>query len=110
MRSARSSLATSSTAPSSTPLRPSFHASATRMPNCSMVSGWVVGMSSTASCAPFLASEVGDTAQQATDQAKQAADQAQHAGGGLAGQAQDLEQKAGQAVDEAKQALGGLGD
>src|SRR3990167_7792198 len=54
MRSARSSLATSSNAPSSTPLRPSFHASATRRANCSMVSGWVVGTNSTASCAPLF--------------------------------------------------------
>ena len=39
MRSARSSFATTRIAPSSTPLRPSFHCSATRSANCSIVSG-----------------------------------------------------------------------
>jgi hypothetical protein len=34
--------------PSSAPLRPIFHASATRIEYCSMLSGWVVGTSRTA--------------------------------------------------------------
>ena len=49
IRSLRSSLAIKSSTPSSTPLRPSFHCSATRIPYCSTVSGCVVGTSNTAS-------------------------------------------------------------
>ncbi len=44
-------------APSSTPLRPSFQVSSTRMPNCSISSGWVVGSMSTAIWLPFFASK-----------------------------------------------------
>src|ERR1700682_5885868 len=57
MRSLRSSLATTSSAPSSIFLRPIFQASATRIENCSMVSGAVVGTISTAIWLPFLASK-----------------------------------------------------
>ena len=39
------------------PPRPSFHASARRMPNCAMSSGSVVGRISTAICAPLRASK-----------------------------------------------------
>src|SRR5579871_1592706 len=53
MCSLRSSLATTSSTPSSTPLRPSFQDSSTRTANCSTVSGWVVGNISTATCAPL---------------------------------------------------------
>src|SRR6185503_5068615 len=49
----RSSLATSSSAPSSTPLRPSFHESNTRTPYSTGASGLVVGTNSTAICAPL---------------------------------------------------------
>src|SRR5512139_1894599 len=42
--------------PSSIFLRPIFHWSATRMPNCAMSSGWVVGTISTAIWLPFCAS------------------------------------------------------
>ena len=57
MRTRRSFFATIRYAPSSTPLRPSFHASSTRMPNCSISSGWVVGTMSTAIWLPFFASK-----------------------------------------------------
>src|SRR5581483_233919 len=57
MRSARSFIATMSIAPSSTRLRPTFHASPTRMPYCSRVSGSVLGTSSTAICDPLRASK-----------------------------------------------------
>src|SRR3984893_12874383 len=57
MRSLRSSLATTRIAPSSIFLRPTFQASATRIENCSMVSGAVVGTISTAIWLPFLASK-----------------------------------------------------
>src|SRR3954469_13795301 len=53
MWSLRSFLATSRSTPSSTPLRPSFHASSTRTPYCSTVSGCVLGTISTATCAPL---------------------------------------------------------
>ena len=56
MRSLRSSLAITSSAPSSTFLRPIFQASATRIEYCSMVSGCVVGTISTAIWLPFLSS------------------------------------------------------
>src|SRR5512139_2566271 len=42
--------------PSSIFVRPIFHWSATRMPNCAMSSGWVVGTISTAIWLPFCAS------------------------------------------------------
>src|SRR5450755_1930240 len=57
MRSLRSSLATTSSAPSSIFLRPIFQVSATRNEYCSMVSGSVVGTISTATWLPFLASK-----------------------------------------------------
>ena len=57
MRSARSCIATSSSAPSSGFSRPSFQASTTRIEYCSIASGCVVGTISTAICAPFLASK-----------------------------------------------------
>src|SRR5262245_45659499 len=57
MRSSRSSLATMSSAPSSTPLRPSFHASTTLIEYCSIASGFVVGTISTATCAPLRCSK-----------------------------------------------------
>ena len=44
---------TSSSTPSFTPLRPSFHCSATRSAYCSIVSGFTVGTISTANWAPF---------------------------------------------------------
>src|SRR6202165_249470 len=56
MRSLRSSLATTSSAPSSIFLRPIFQVSATRIENCSMVSGAVVGTISTATWLPFRVS------------------------------------------------------
>ena len=56
MRSARSSFATSSSAPSSGFSRPSFQASTTRIEYCSIASGCVVGTISTAICAPLRAS------------------------------------------------------
>src|ERR1700690_1487844 len=57
MRARRSFFAISRIAPSSTPLRPSFHCSATRMPYCSISSGCVVGTISTAIWLPFFASK-----------------------------------------------------
>src|SRR5512146_1431472 len=57
MRSAWSSFATSSSTPSSTPLRPSFQLCATRIEYCSIVSGLVVGTISTATWLPFFASK-----------------------------------------------------
>src|SRR5260370_24599921 len=57
MRSLRSSLATIRIAPSSTFLRPTFQASATRIENCSMVSGAVVGTINAATWLPFLVSK-----------------------------------------------------
>ncbi len=57
IRIPRSSIATSNNAPSSTPLRPSCHASTTRIAYCSMVSGCVVATVNTASCAPVSASK-----------------------------------------------------
>src|ERR1700742_4191621 len=57
MRSLRSFLATSRIAPSSTRLRPTFQASATRIEYCSIVSGSVVGTISTAIWLPFFASK-----------------------------------------------------
>src|SRR6202046_831539 len=56
MRSLRSFLATTRSAPSSTFLRPIFQASATRIAYCSMVSGSVVGTIKTAIWLPFLSS------------------------------------------------------
>src|ERR1700722_18641187 len=56
MRSLRSSLATTSSAPSSIFLRPIFQASATRIEYCSMVSGAVVGTISTAIWLPLRSS------------------------------------------------------
>src|SRR2546421_1676363 len=56
MCSLRSFLATTSSTPSSTPFRPSFQVSCTRTPNCSMVSGWVLGTISTATWLPLRAS------------------------------------------------------
>src|SRR5664279_1577020 len=56
MRSLRSFLATTSSAPSSIFLRPIFQASATRIEYCSMVSGSVVGTINTATWLPFLSS------------------------------------------------------
>src|SRR6202035_3115534 len=53
MRSLWSSLAITSSAPSSIFLRPIFQASATRIEYCSMVSGWVVGTISTATWLPL---------------------------------------------------------
>src|SRR5690606_22936192 len=53
---ARSSFATSSNTPSSTPRRPSCHASATRMAYCSIVSGSVVGTSRIAIWLPLRSS------------------------------------------------------
>src|SRR3990172_13264918 len=52
----RSSLATSSSAPSSTALRPSFHCSTTRIEYCSIASGCVVGTIRTAIWLPLAAS------------------------------------------------------
>src|SRR6185436_18122352 len=49
----RSSLATSSSTPSSTPLRPSFHASKTRTPYSTALSGFVVGTKRTAIWLPL---------------------------------------------------------
>src|SRR5215469_949869 len=57
MRTRWSFLATMSSAPSSTFLRPSFHCSTTRIEYCSISSGCVVGTTSTASCAPLAASK-----------------------------------------------------
>src|SRR3954471_19596181 len=57
MRSFRSSLATTRSAPSSIFLRPIFQASATRMEYCSIVSGCVVGTISTATWLPLRASK-----------------------------------------------------
>src|SRR6202012_4057546 len=57
MRSLWSFLAISRIAPSSTRLRPTFQASATRIEYCSMVSGSVVGTISTAIWLPFFASK-----------------------------------------------------
>ncbi len=57
MRSARSCIATRSSAPSSGFSRPSFQASTTRIEYCSISSGCVVGTISTAICAPFRASK-----------------------------------------------------
>src|SRR6266403_4545707 len=57
MRSLRSFLAATSSAPSSIFLRPIFQASATRSEYCSMVSGAVVGTISTATWLPFLSSK-----------------------------------------------------
>src|SRR3954469_22232232 len=56
MRSLRSVLAITSSAPSSTFLRPIFQASVTRSENCSIVSGSVVGTISTATWLPLRAS------------------------------------------------------
>src|SRR3984957_9172901 len=56
IRSLWSFLATTSSAPSSIFLRPIFHASATRIEYCSMVSGAVVGTISTATWLPFRSS------------------------------------------------------
>src|SRR5690606_39713721 len=56
MRRARSSLATTSSTPSSVFLRPSFHWSNTRVAYCSMVSGAVVGTIRTATWAPLRCS------------------------------------------------------
>src|SRR5689334_8757763 len=53
MRRCRPFLAMTSSAESSTPLRPSFHASSTRTAYWSIVSGSVVGTISTAICAPL---------------------------------------------------------
>jgi len=53
MRSRRSSFAINSKAPSSTPLRPRRHCSATRIPYCSIVSGAVVGTINTAIWLPL---------------------------------------------------------
>ncbi len=53
MRTRRSSLATSSSTPSSTPLRPIFHWSNTRWVYCSIASGCVVGTIKICSCAPL---------------------------------------------------------
>ncbi len=57
MRRCRSFLATTRIAPSSTFLRPIFQASATRMENCSIVSGSVVGTISTAIWLPLRVSK-----------------------------------------------------
>ena len=57
MRSARSCIATRSSAPSSGFSRPSFQASTTRIEYCSIASGCVVGTISTAICAPLRASK-----------------------------------------------------
>src|ERR1051325_944765 len=57
MRIARSCIAASNRAPSSIPLRPSFHCSATRMEYCSIVSGCVVGTISTAIWLPRFSSK-----------------------------------------------------
>src|SRR5262245_17763209 len=63
MRSARSSFARSRSTPSSTvPPRPIFHASATRMPYCSIVSGCVVGTISTATWLPLSRSNAASRA------------------------------------------------
>src|SRR5690348_2557832 len=51
-----SSLATTSSTPSSTCLRPIFHWSNTRVAYCSIVSGWVLGKISTTTCAPLRCS------------------------------------------------------
>src|ERR1700730_5541805 len=56
MGSLRSSLATTSSAPSSIFLRPIFQASATRIEYCSMLSGAVVGTISTATWLPLRSS------------------------------------------------------
>ncbi len=53
MRTRRSSLATSSSTPSSTPLRPIFHWSNTRWVYCSIASGCVVGTIRICNCAPL---------------------------------------------------------
>src|SRR6266850_450882 len=53
MRTARSFFAMSSSAPSSIPLRPSFHSSATRSAYCSTVSGAVLGTIKTAIWLPL---------------------------------------------------------
>src|SRR5688572_16987365 len=57
MRSLRSFFATTSRTPSSTRVRPSFHASNTRIANCSITSGWVVGTIRTATWLPLRASK-----------------------------------------------------
>src|SRR5688572_5138588 len=53
MCSRRSSLAITSSTPSSMSLRPTFAASCARTAYCSTVSGWVLGTISTAICAPL---------------------------------------------------------
>ena len=65
MRSLRSSLAITRIAPSSTFLRPIFQASATRIENCSIDSGAVVGTISTATWLPLRASKARSVASSA---------------------------------------------
>lgn len=57
MRILRSFLATITSTPSSCLRRPIFHASATRIENCSIASGWVLGTISSAIWLPRAASK-----------------------------------------------------